>query len=353
MRSLLPPTTMRRLIAPLLGVLALACAGCGSAGHQTSGPADSATSTPLASSTVSPASTNSSSSSSSTSSSTTGALPGDGKPTVTIGDKNYTEQFILGQLYQQALEAQGFSVDLNQNIGPTDVTLPALASGRLAMYPEYLNVLNSTIAGDQRHFRTSSGAYEAAQQYALSHRLQLLNPTPFSDTDAIGVTVAYALANHLNSIQDLRRVATGLTIGGPPQFKASTPGLPAIEQTYGFLPAAYHTLAIGRQYPALAANTIQAADVNTTDAQLASGDYRLLADPRDVFGWGNVVPVVSDQALSEEGPAFVSTINRVSELLTTSVIRQLNQDVDVSQQDPAAVAKQFLETHGLIPPTQS
>jgi osmoprotectant transport system substrate-binding protein len=279
------------------------------------------------------------------------ALPGDGKPTVTIGDKNYTEQFILGALYQQALEAQGFSVDLNQNIGPTDVTLSALASGRLAMYPEYLNVFNSTIAGDQRHFRSSPDAYQAAQRYAFSHGLALLDPTPFSDTDAIGVTVGYALANHLTSIADLRRVAPTLTIGGPPQFQQSSPGLPTIEQAYGFTPAAYRTLAIGTQYPALDAETIQAADVNTTDAQLASGDYRLLADPRDLFGWGNAVPVVSNQALSLEGPVFTFTIDRVSALLTTSVMRQLNQDVDVSQEDPAAVAKQFLETHGLVSPT--
>jgi osmoprotectant transport system substrate-binding protein len=350
MRSRRPPITVRRLAAPLLASLALACAGCGSAGRDTSGPAAAPTSTatPTSSSTtVTPSSTNSASSTT-----TTVALPGAGKPTVTIGDKNYTEQFILGELYQQALEAQGFSVDLDQNIGPTDVTLSALASGRLAMYPEYLNVFNSTIAGDQRHYRTSLDAYQAAQRYALGHGLQLLDPTPFSDTDAIGVTVGYALANHLNSIRDLRRVAPMLTIGGPPQFQQSSPGLPAIEQTYGFMPAAYQTLAIGTQYPALDAETIQAADVNTTDAQLASGDYRLLADPRDVFGWGNVVPVVSNQALAAEGPVFESTINRVSALLTTPVMRQLNQDVDVSQQDPAAVAKQFLETHGLVAPTQ-
>jgi osmoprotectant transport system substrate-binding protein len=343
MRSRRPPITLRLLVVLLLAAGALACAGCGSAGGDDPRPAVSPTSTVPATSSVTTATTSSVTS--------TAALPGARKPTVTIGDKNYTEQFILGELYLQALQAEGFSVNLNQNIGPTDVTLPALATGRLAMYPEYLNVFNPTIAADQRHFRTSLGAYQAAQGYALSHGLQLLDPTPFSDTDAIGVTVGYALANHLNSIRDLRRVAPSLRIGGPLQFQKSSTGLPAIEQAYGFMPAAYQTLAVGAQYPALDAETIQAADLNTTDGQLASGDYRLLADPRDVFGWGNVVPVVSVQALTEEGPVFASTINRVSELLTTSVMRQLNQDVDISQEDPAAVAKQFLETHGLVSPT--
>ena len=348
MRSRRPPIIPRLLVAPLLAAVALAGAGCGSAGRDTSAPGAAPTSTASATSSTTTATTNPTSSTSSTT--RTAALPGYGKPTLTIGDKNYTEQFILGELYQQALQAQGFSIELDRNIGPTDVTLPALASGRLAMYPEYLNVFNATIAGDQRQFRTSLDAYQAAQRYALSHGLQLLDPTPFSDTDAIGVTVGYALANHLNSIGDLGRVAPKLTIGGTPQFQQSSTGLPAIEQTYGFIPATYQALAVGAQYPALDAETIQAGDLNTTDAQLASGDYRLLADPRDVFGWGNVVPVVSTQALAAEGPVFASTINRVSELLTTPVMRQLNQDVDVSQQDPAAVATQFLETHGVIAP---
>src|ERR1700716_2029376 len=65
--------------------------------------------------------------------------PGAGRPTIYIGDKNYTEQFILGELYYEALLAQGFSVQLNKNIGPTEVTMQALQTGRLDLYPEYLN----------------------------------------------------------------------------------------------------------------------------------------------------------------------------------------------------------------------
>ena len=101
---------------------------------------------------------------------------------MTIGDKNYTEQFLLGQLYAQALEAQGFSVALNQNIGPTAVTLRALGTGALDMYPEYLDVFNSAVAGYHRTFRSQVGAYGAAQRYAGAHGLALLTATPFSDT---------------------------------------------------------------------------------------------------------------------------------------------------------------------------
>jgi osmoprotectant transport system substrate-binding protein len=280
-------------------------------------------------------------------------LPGTGRPTITIGDKNYTEQFLLGELYKLALTAEGFSVDLNENIGPTDVTMQALKTGSLAMYPEYLNVFNSAIAKYSQPFRTRQGAYRAAQRYAIAHGLELLAPTPFSDTGAIGVTLGYAQANRLSSLADLSKVQSSLTLGGPPESQPSDPALSEVEQMYGFTPHTYTPLAVGAQYSALNGGSVQAAEIQTTDGQLASGDYSLLADPANVFGWGNVVPVVSASVLQAEGPAFAATINRVNSLLTTGVMRELNQAVDVSGQNPATVAQQFLETHGVIPPSSS
>jgi osmoprotectant transport system substrate-binding protein len=180
-----------------------------------------------------------------------------------------------------------------------------------------------------------------------------LEMTPFSNTDAIAVTVAFAHDNRLRTIFDLRRVAGTMAIAGPPQFAQSPPGLPLLSSAYGVTPAAFKALPVGAQYAALNGGTVQAAYVNSTDGQLASGDYQLLADHRRIFGWGNVMPVVSTKALIEEGPAFVATIERVSQMLTTPVMRELNAAVDVAKQDPAGVAKQFLETHGLLEPLPS
>ncbi len=301
------------------------------------------------------------SSSETPSTSTTSTLPGTGKPAVTIGDKNTTEQFILGELYDQALTAQGYSVVLNQNIGPTEVTMRAFKIGTLDMYPEYLDVgwqssgapWNGTAPGGQQHFPSEQSAYDAAQKYANSLGLEVLAPTPFSDTSAVAVGFNYSVQNALSSVGDLRALSPTLTLGGPPQFEQSPDGLPAIARVYGVAPAAYKSLGVGLQYQALDQGTVQAADVNTTDGQLVSGNYAALADPRHVFGWGNVAPVVSIKVLQAEGPAFAATINRVSSLLTTSVMRQLNAAVDVSGEDPMVVAKQFLASRGLLPSAPS
>jgi osmoprotectant transport system substrate-binding protein len=342
-----------RAVAPI--VIALACAlavaGCAT------GTPTAATSTPAAATSARSTGTSSAAATSSTTASTTGSaagsglgLPGVGKPPVTIGDKNYTEQFVLGELYELGLQDQGFSVQLNRNIGPTDVTLQALKTGTLSMYPEYLNVFQSAIANIRHSFHTSLGAYLAAQRYAVAHGLTLLAPTPFSDTDAVAVTDGYAAANRLRALGDLAKVSPALTVGGPPQFQQGNPGLPTIERRYHFIAPGFRTLAVGNQYAALNSDTVQAAAVQTTDGQLASGDYRVLGDPDHMFGWGNVVPVVPTKVLVAEGPAFADTINRIDALLTTAVMRRLNQAVDIAGQDPAAVAQQFLETHGLIAP---
>jgi osmoprotectant transport system substrate-binding protein len=280
-------------------------------------------------------------------------LPGKGKPTVTIGDKNYTEQFVLGELYYQALQAQGFPVVINQNIGPTQVTMQALKTGQLGMYPEYIDTLNSQLAGYTRQFKTPRSAYLAGQRWALTHGLELLNPTPFSDTYAIGVTVNFAQQNALQAIGDLRQVVQPLTVGAPPQFETAPTGLPALESAYGFTPSAVNALEIGAQYQALDQGVVQAAVVNTTDGELTTGNYTLLTDPKAVLGVGNVVPVVTAQVLNEEGPAFAATINRVTALLTLPVIRELNAEVDLSGETPAGVAKRFLVDHGLAAPSSS
>jgi osmoprotectant transport system substrate-binding protein len=344
--------TAARLAA--VAAAAIACVGCGSSGPTSSAPVSTTSATTTtSSSSAATATTSATTGTDTTGSTSTTALPGAGKPAITVGDKNFAEQFVLGQLYGQALRAQGYSVNINQNIGPTEVTVQAIQNGSLTLYPEYLNTFNTAIAQYRHGFRTLLDAYDGAEHYALAHGMQVLAPTPFANTDAIAVTVAYAAENHLRTIEDLNHVTGDLTLGGPAQFQTGSPGLPDLNIDYGFVPIAYRPMAIGDQYPALNNGTIQAADVNTTDGQLATGDYVLMRDPRRAFGWGNVVPVVSAKAVAAEGSAFIDTIQRVDEKLTTDTIRQLNYAVSIAGQDPAAVARQFLQTHGLLTPPTS
>ncbi|HLI60228.1 MAG TPA: glycine betaine ABC transporter substrate-binding protein [Solirubrobacteraceae bacterium] len=331
----------------LVAVLALG-AGLAGCGGSPGGGSPRATGSAPAGSPPSATTTTTTTPGTTTTSTTTAALPGAGKPAVTIGDKNYGEQFVLGQLYLQALRAQGFKVNINQGIGPTSVVLGSLKRHTLAMYPEYLNVINETFQRHRHPAKTLAGAYASASNWATQHGLVLLAATPFSDTTGIAVTDAYAAENHLRTLGDLLHVANTLVLGGALQFKAGS----ALAK-YGVAPLKFTPLAVGAQYTALDSGAVQAAYVTTTDGELATGDYRVLGDPENVFWFGNVVPVVTQKAASEEGPAFTATIDRVDRTLTLATMRQLNYAVDIAKLTPASVAQQYLQTHGLLTPLPS
>jgi osmoprotectant transport system substrate-binding protein len=330
--------------AAIVTMLALALAGCGSGGSSTTGTGATTTSTTTTTTSSSPVATTATGT-------TTVALPGTGRPPIAIGDKNFTEQFILGELYDLALSAQGYNVTLNDNIGTTSVTVQALKDGALDMYPEYLNIWDSDVAGYTHSFRTMVRAYAAGETYAAAHGFSLLDATPFSDTPGIGVTTALAQSSRLRTLFDLRRIAATLTIGVPLEFQQSPSDLPAIEAAYGFKPAKVEPIDIGAQYQDLISGSVQAAYVTTTDGELSFPAFTLLRDPLHVLGFGNVIPVVRTSVLAAEGPVFVSTIDQVSQVLTNAVMRQLDAEVDIGHMTATAAARLFLQQQGIVPPS--
>jgi osmoprotectant transport system substrate-binding protein len=288
-------------------------------------------------------SSNKTSSSSSTAAS---AKPGAGKPAVVIGDKNFTEEYILGDLYAQALQAKGYKVTLKPNIGSSEITYKALTSGQIDMYPEYTGVIVSVIAGVTKPPHSAQDAYAAAKAYVEKHGFTLLNPTPFYDTDAMGVLKSFATKHHLTTVSDLKPLGHSLVLGGAPEFATRQEGLIGLKQVYGLNPT-FKPLAIGLTYKALDTGQVQVSDVFTTDPQLTTGKYTVLTDPKNVFGFQNVAPIVKQSVLSAEGPAFAQTINSVSALLTIPAIQKMNAAVALDQQNPATVAHQFLVANHL------
>jgi osmoprotectant transport system substrate-binding protein len=289
-----------------------------------------------------------SSSSSSSSAGTSGAgnLPGAGKPPVTIGDKNFTEEYILGDLYAQALQAKGYKVTLKPNIGSTEITYKALTSGQIDMYPEYTGTLLTAAAGISAPPKSARDAYQQAKAFAEKHGFTLLDQTPFYDSDAVGTPKAFSQKHHLVTISDLKPLGHSIKLGADPPFQTRIQGLPGLKKAYGIDPT-FVPLTIGLVYKALDSGQIQVADVFTTDPQLVSGKYTVLSDPKHDFGFQNVAPIVKQSVLTAEGPAFAETLNKVSALLTTQAIQKMNAAVALDQQSPASVAHQFLAANGL------
>jgi osmoprotectant transport system substrate-binding protein len=320
---------MLAVLAVALG--AIGVAGCGSSNNKTSSNTTSKT----------------------TSTTTTAAAgggsaqPGQGKPAVTLGDKNFTEEYILGSLYQQALEAKGYKVTLKGNIGSSELIYKALQSGQIDAYPEYTGTLLTAIANDTAPPKSAQAAFEQSKAFLQKHGYTMLGPTPFADSDAIGTTKKYAAAHHLKTIADLKPLGSSVTMGGLPEFATRAQALVGLKKAYGINPK-FVPIASGLFYNALDSGHVDTSDVFTTDPELKSGKYVVLSDPKHVFGFQNVGLIVKQSVLSAEGPAFSQTIDKVNSLLTTPAVISMNAAVALDKQSPSAVAKAFLKANGLL-----
>jgi osmoprotectant transport system substrate-binding protein len=292
----------------------------------------------------------SSSSSSSTSSSTASTAsggPGAGKPAVTIGDKNFPEENILGELYAQALKAKGYKVNLKPNVGSSEIIYKAFTSGQIQMYPEYTGVFLSAVAEQTKLPKSAIEAYTQAKAFAETKGATMLEYTPFYDSDALATLPAYASEHNLKSVADLKPLGSKVTLGGAPEFATRFQGVKGLEQEYG-LKMTFKPIAIELSYKALESKQVDVQDVFTTDGQLLGGKFKVLEDPKKVFGFQNVAPIVKQSVLSEEGPEFEATINKVSALLTIPAIQQMNKAVTIEKQSATSVAAQFLKANGIV-----
>jgi osmoprotectant transport system substrate-binding protein len=267
---------------------------------------------------------------------------------LTLGTKNFTEAFIVGELYRQALRSKSINVTLRKDIGPTEVIDQELQSGAIDAYPEYLGVAVTVAAGRDDAGSTAEETYALAKEFYASRGQAISEQTAFENVDAIATTQYFAQRRGLATVGDLRALPQ-FTLGARPEFEQRRQGLIGMRDVYGLDNAEFEEIPIGEQYRALDRNEIDAANVFTTDGQLASGSYKVLEDTERVFGFQHVALVIDEEKLQELGGSkFMRIINDVNERLTTSAMIQMNRDVELDGQDPAIVAERFLRTAGLL-----
>lgn len=299
-----------------------------------------------------------SSSSSSSSSSSTGAAGGASSSTaassssssggggsLTLGTKNFTEEFIVGALYKQALTAKGCKITYKPNIGATEVVDKALTSGQIDAYPEYTGESVATVAGINKTVSSAQAEYNLAKQFYAKRGQVMSAMTPFADRDAIGVKKSFAQKYGLKTVADLKKVPH-FVLGARPEFLSRQEGAAGMKSVYGVKNFSFKSLAEGLQYQALDSGAVDAIDVFTTDPQLASGKYTVLQDPKNIFGFQNIALVVNKNKVNA-CPGLLSTVDSVNKLLTTPAVIAMNKAVAIDHQQPAAVAASFLKANKL------
>jgi osmoprotectant transport system substrate-binding protein len=266
---------------------------------------------------------------------------------VVVGSNNFAESILLADIYGEALKAKGIKVSYKPNIGSRETTYGLLKNGSITVLPEYNGSLLAYL--DAKAEQTSLQGVNAAVKAKLDAKLTLLESSPAEDKDSVTVNAQTAKKYNLTSsstLADLKDAAPELVLGGSPEFQTRQQGMLGLESVYGLKFKSFKALDAGGPLTqaALKKNTVQAADVFTTDPTITKEKFVVLQDPKNLFGFANVTPLVYKSGLSQEG---VAALDAVSAKLDTKTLLDLDSQVQLENKDPLDVAKAWLKTAGL------
>ncbi|HKH22731.1 MAG TPA: glycine betaine ABC transporter substrate-binding protein [Solirubrobacterales bacterium] len=271
---------------------------------------------------------------------------------LTVGSKNFTEEYILGNIYAQALKAAGYDVKTNLNLGSEVIAYKALQDGEVSGYPEYTSTLLTSIFGKEANQvpAEAQAAYQQAQQQLQPKGETAFPPTPFADANALGMLKTKADELGVTTISDLQGKSQDLNLYGSPECRQRVDCLVGLQDVYGLQFGSFNPVDIGLRYTVLDKGQADASIVFTSDAQLSANPdkYVLLEDDKGIFPSGNVIWVTDQSTVQKAGPDYMATIEKVQQGLTLPVMQELNARVDIDKQDPADVATQYLKEDGYI-----
>jgi glycine betaine/choline ABC-type transport system substrate-binding protein len=270
--------------------------------------------------------------------------------TVTIGSKNFTEEFILGEIYAQALQAAGYTVKKQLNLGSEQIAFKAVKSGQVDAYPEYTGTALTSFFGkkatDVPH--DEQKAYQEAKAGFAKSNLTALPTTPFTDSNGVGMLKSKAQKLGIKNLSDLTSKGSSLTLYGPPECRQRPDCLLGLQDLYKIKFKKFVPVDPGLRHKVLDSGQADTSIVFTTDGQLAQGKELLLKDDKQLFPPYNVTLVFRNDALKKLGPDAQKTIVLVQNGLTTEAMQELNSRVDIDKQTPQQVAKDYLKESGYV-----
>jgi glycine betaine/choline ABC-type transport system substrate-binding protein len=277
--------------------------------------------------------------------------PANAETTITVGSKNFTEQFILGEIYAQALQAAGYRVRKDLNLGSEQIALRALKNGDVDGYPEYTSTALTSFFDVQPQDvpKDPAQAVSDAQSDFEREGLVAFAPTPFTSANAVGLLRSKAEELDVSKVSDLEGKSQDLTLYGSPECRQRVDCLLGLQDGYGLRFRKFTPVDIGLRYDVLDKGQADLSIIFTTDAQLSTrDDVVTLEDDQQVFPPGNVTFVASKETADSAGPDLKETVEAVQEGLTERVMQELNARVDVDREEPRTVARAYLREAGYI-----
>ena len=265
---------------------------------------------------------------------------------VRVGSKNFTEQFILGELYAQALEANGIKTEKKLNLGGTLIAHKALEEKQIDLYPEYTGTILLAVL-KQETMTDAKAVYDKVKGEYAAKGLVVLNQAPVNNTYVLVVRPETAEKNKLETDSDLAKVSKELKLGAGPEFRDRKDGLPGLRDKYSMEFKEDLQLAIGLRYQALKNDQIQVVNGYSTDGMISAMKLKRLKDDRNLWPPYYIVPVVRKDAL-DANPRIAEVLNRVNASLDDATMAEMNYKVDGEKMEPKDVAHDFLKAKGIV-----
>lgn len=267
---------------------------------------------------------------------------------ITVGSTNFDEQELVAEMYALALEDAGYTVERRYQLGSREVVLPALTSGEIDVYPEYVGTaLEFLNEGAGEATGDTEASTELLRERFAEQGVDVLEPSDAQDKNGLVVRQETADEYGLSTVSDLADVAGDLTLGGPPECPERPLCIPGYESAYGVTFGDFRSLDAGGPVTieALSAGEIDVALLFTTDGVIAANDWVLLDDDQDLQPAENIVPVIRSEANTD---AATEALDAVSAVLTTENVTEMIRQLRVDLADPAEVAETFLTDQGVL-----
>ena len=265
--------------------------------------------------------------------------------TIEIASFGFGESEILGEIYKQALEAKGYTVNHQVQVGPREVLKPALESGEVHFVPEYVG------SGLEAGFgvEPSADAEETRAQLIDVYKsagVIVLDLAPAEDKNTFVVTKALADELGLSKVSDLSKVEN-LVLGGPPECPERPRCQLGLESVYGLQIAEFKALDAGGSLTVAALNGDEIDVGLFFTTYLFIDEFLALEDDQGLQPAENIVPVVRQEIIDEYGDDLVDLINDVSAEITTDQLIEMNERF-FAPEDADVIARDFLVENDFV-----
>lgn len=264
---------------------------------------------------------------------------------VSVGAKNFTENYLLGELISQTIEDQlGRNVKREFGLQGTGIIYEALINGKIDMYVEYTGTLSEAVLKNP-NLKTLDEIKKAMSERGLV----VSDPLGFNNTYALAVSRSSSEKYGLKTISDLARQGDNLRYGFTYEFMSRSDGFSQLKAAYKLnidnqkVRIMDHALL----YTAFETQQVDVMEVYSTDAKVAKLDLVLLKDDQNFFPRYEAVLVSTNKFVIKNSELWTTIVEQLAGSITEADIRKMNAQMDLEKKSATRIVSGFLkkETH--------